>query len=74
MRGEGGRKEKPAPSRFGHAVFFFLVAMALHFVDSGSGLGVKPVFLAILLSSDRSFRIVGTMAHLWGCPSARFLR
>ena len=24
--------------------------------------------------SDRSFRIVGTMAHLWGCPSARFLR
>ena len=36
--------------------------MALRFVDSGSGLGVKSGSLAILLSSDRSFRIVGTMA------------
>ena len=59
---------------FGHAAFLFLVAMALRFVDSGSDLGVKSGSLAILLSSDRSFRIVGTMAHLWGCPSARFLR
>ena len=74
MRGEGGREEKPTPGRFGHAAFLFIVAMALRFVDSGSGLGVKSGSLAILFSSDRSFRIVGTMAHLWGWPSARFLR
>ena len=58
----------------GYAAFLLLPTFALRFVDSGSGLGVKSGSLAILLSSDRSFRIVGTMAHLWGCPSARFLR
>ena len=77
MRGNGGREGKPrlsAPAAVGQAVFLFRPAGAFLFVDSGSGLGTKSGSLAILFSSDSSFRMVGTMAHLWGCPSARFLR
>ena len=44
-----------------------------YFVDSGSGIGMKPGSPAILFSSDSSLRMVGTIAHLCGWPSARFL-
>ena len=77
MRGAGGKEEGKGNRRArgsGYAAFRLLPTLALRFVDSGSGLGENDGSLAILLSSDSSFRIVGTMAHLWGCPSARFLR
>ena len=60
--------------RNGYAVFFFRPTLASLFVDSGSGAGLKDGSLAIRFRSDSSLRMVGTMAHLCGCPSARFLR
>ena len=74
--GAGGRREgrETRTPRRDYADFLFRPASAFLFVDSGSGLGTKSGSLAILFSSDSSFRMVGTMAHLWGCPSARFLR
>ena len=73
MRGEGGKEGKP-PRQVGcYAAFLFLPALALRFVDSGSGLGEKAGSLAIRFRSDNSLRMVGTIAHLCGCPSARFL-
>ena len=74
--GAGGRREgrETRTPRRDYADFLFRPADAFPFVDSGSGLGTKSGSLAILFSSDSSFRMVGTMAHLWGCPSARFLR
>ena len=41
VRGKGGKEEKPDPHRQGHAVFFLRPALALSFVDSGSGMGLK---------------------------------
>ena len=62
--GGGGREGKPPRQVECYAAFLFLPTLALRFVDSGSGLGTKDGSLAILFSSDRSLRIVGTMAHL----------
>ena len=39
VRGKGGKEEKPDSHRQGHAVFFLRPALALSFVDSGSGMG-----------------------------------
>ena len=58
----------------GYAVFFFLPTLASLFVDSGSGVGLKDGSLAIRFRSDSSLRMTGTIAYLWGCTSARFLR
>ena len=41
--------------------------MAFCFVDSGSGIGMKPGSLAIRFRSDSILRMVGTIAHLLGC-------
>ena len=70
--GEGGREGKPSPGH-GRYAAFFRPTLAFCFVDSGSGIGVKLGSLAILFSSDSSLRMVGTIAHLCGWPSARFL-
>ena len=63
MRGKEGKEEKPDPHRQGHAVFFLRPALALSFVDSGSGMGLKLGSRAIRLRSDSSLRIVGIIAH-----------
>jgi hypothetical protein len=60
VRGKGGKEEKPDPHRQGHAVFFLRPALALSFVDSGSGMGLKLGSRAMRLRSDSSLRIVGT--------------
>ena len=62
------------PPRNGYAVFFFRPALTFLFVDSGSEDGLKDASRAILFSSDSSLRMVGTIAHLCGCPAAHFLR
>lgn len=73
--GVRGEKEegKPSPGH-GRYAAFFRPTLAFCFADSGSGIGMKPGSLAILFSSDSSLRMVGTIAHLCGWPSARFLR
>ena len=71
--GEGGREGKPSPGHACYAAFLFRPTLAFCFVDSGSGIGMKAGSLAILFSSDNSLRMVGTIAHLCGWPSARFL-
>ena len=71
--GEGGREGKPSPGHDRYAAFFLRPTLAFCFVDSGSGIGVKPGSRAILFNSDSSLRMVGTIAHLCGWPSARFL-
>ena len=49
--GEGGREGKPSPGHDRYAAFF-RPTLAFCFVDSGSGIGMKPGSLAILFSSD----------------------
>ena len=71
--GEGGREEKPSPQHHVYAAFLLRPTLAFRFVDSGSGWGEKSGSLAILFNSDSSLRMVGTIAHLCGWPSARFL-
>ena len=51
VRGKGGKEEKPDPHRQGHAVFFLRPALALSFVDSGSGMGLKLGSRAMRLAS-----------------------
>ena len=48
----------------GVRVSFLRPALALSFVDSGSGMGLKLGSRAMRLRSDSSLRIVGIIAHL----------
>ena len=60
----------PSPGHDRYAAFFLRPTLAFCFVDSGSGIGVKPGSRAILFSSDSSLRMVGTIAHLCGSPAS----